>query len=75
MKLSETHIRILEEGADGHCYRGVWRWTLKDNTPVTRQVNAMKRNGLIEGMYFTGGRGSMSATDKGRDVLKGKQNV
>ena len=75
MKLSKLHYRILEECADGHCYRGVWRWTLKDGTPVTRQITTLRRWGLIDCMYFTGGRASASPTDAGRNILEKRDNA
>lgn len=70
MTSDELKIRVLEEFADGHCYRGVWRWTLADGEPCTRQVNWLKKKGYVSGQYFTGGRASVNPTDAGLEYLK-----
>ncbi len=68
MKLTEKQREVLERGAGGDCYRGVWRWKM-GHEPVTREVNALMKKGLMDGIYFSGGSAGANATDAGRKLI------
>lgn len=68
MTLTEKQREVLERGAEGHCYRGVWRWN-RGHEPVTREVNALMKRGLLDGIYFSGGKAAANATDAGRALI------
>lgn len=65
MALTEKQIEVIDRGAEGFCYRGLWKWTMCGD-PVTREVNTLKKRGLIDCIYFSGGKAAANATDEGR---------
>ena len=67
MKADELLKAMREEGVrpSGVCVRGDWTY-LVDGEPVTRAVNTLKRRGLVDGHYMSGGRAAINLTDKGR---------
>ena len=67
MKLTETHLEILDRGATGQQINWEARWVC-NGRPVTRQVKALKRNGLVETTWYRNG-GATSPTEAGREAL------
>lgn len=68
MKITETHLDILECGASSTPVRWEHKWII-NGEPVTRQVNALKRHGLLECVTYAGGTAYTHKTDKGQDIL------
>lgn len=51
----------------GVCIQGVWAYLL-DGKPITRAVNTLKRQGLADGHYMSGGRAAINLTEAGREA-------
>ena len=66
MKANEL-LAKMQDGAhpEGVCIRGEWTYLL-DGEPVTRAVKTLKRQGFVDGIYFSGGRAAINLTDAGR---------
>jgi hypothetical protein len=60
---------LSRERVDGVCIRYVWVW-LVNEVPVTRQVNALTKRGLMDASYYRGGQATASVTDAGRIALE-----
>lgn len=67
MTSKELHEAMKNDGArpSGVCIRGVWTYLL-DGQPVTRAVNTLKRRGVVNGHYMSGGRAAINLTAAGR---------
>jgi hypothetical protein len=67
MKANEllAAMKWSEVRPSGICIRGQWIY-LVGGEPVTRAVNTLKRRGLVEGHYMSGGRAAINLTDAGR---------
>lgn len=68
MKLTEKKINVLDRGAEGFCYYGSWKWIL-GGKPVTREVNQLVKAGLMDCIYFSGGKAAANANDSGRQLI------
>jgi hypothetical protein len=68
MKITATHKEILEDGAKGFCYRGIWKW-ISGGKPVTREVNTLLRAKLLSASYYCGGEANAYITELGKRVL------
>jgi hypothetical protein len=43
---------------------------VRNGESATRQVNKLKKHGLVGATYFSGGRASVYATELGQDEIK-----
>lgn len=57
-----------ESGISGVQIRYVWTWRVGSQI-VTRQVNRLRRKGLLDIIAFRGGNGAANLTDAGRAYL------
>jgi DNA-binding MarR family transcriptional regulator len=51
---------IRETPASGTCVRYEWTFRDYDGNPITRQVKALQKKGLVNIMYFRGGRAAVN---------------
>jgi len=64
----ETLAKIAESGCSGICIRYTWAFQI-DGDFVTRQVNQLRKKGMVDMLAFRGGRAAINVTDKGRAAL------
>jgi DNA-binding MarR family transcriptional regulator len=63
-------LRLLYEHGSigGTCIRYEWTFNIGSDH-YTRQVRALERKGLVDVMYFSGGRAAVNLTEAGRAAL------
>lgn len=57
-KLTDKQRKLFENGnVWGLCAKGRWKWyTAYDNEPVTREINALIKQGAVNVSYYSGGK-------------------
>lgn len=56
---------IVDHRGDGSCASGRWTYRAGGQRLNGGHVEQLKRNGMIDVMYFSGGRAGINATDAG----------
>ena len=62
---------LSREQVKGVCIRYLWCW-IADGVPVTREVKALMKRGLMRASYYRDGQANASITDAGRAMLEDK---
>lgn len=68
-KLSNRKLLVLQDGAEGFCIRGAWSWKVGFE-PVTREVNSLRKSGLVSCTYYRGGKAGAWPTEAGQKLLE-----
>jgi hypothetical protein len=59
---------LSREQIMGVCIRYQWSW-IADGVPVTREVKALMKRGLMDASYYSGGRAAAHITAAGKAML------
>ena len=69
IKMTENRRAVLEGRARGTAYNCMWLWTIPPGEAVTRDVNLLKKRGLVDCQYYSGGKAGCNATEAGLAFL------
>lgn len=73
-RLKGQALAVLQAVKERRVHAGVFRYNtvcrLDNDVAVTRSIMSLKRNGLVDLMYFSNNRAAVNITEAGDEALK-----